>query len=253
MMAAQQDPVGYRFEVTSQQTCNNSPQLQDIPWRSTCKLIHHPGIFSGADQNPWRMILHTTVLWMCHRTESRKSSHGARVTWIPGHNANNGIHPNTDTMSNGSTAQWGVLLSPHDHLHPSVTRLTWEAHTSSSLFTHGLNQDLARTFHMRFNSICNQTLWSIGLAYLISHRIAPSSDTAIKSPKTFAKICEKLADIRGNFSSCYTGAKLLHLRLCRAAVCARMRSNYPWRHVKPLLTAHSWAQWTLSNTALLLW
>lgn len=31
MMAAQQDPVGYRFQVVSQQRCNNSAQLQHIP------------------------------------------------------------------------------------------------------------------------------------------------------------------------------------------------------------------------------
>lgn len=208
MMAKQQDSVGYRFEVTSQQRCNNSPQRQDIPWRSTCKLIHHPGIFSGADQNHWRMILCTTVLWMRHRTESRKSSHGARVTWIPGHNYEQIMGSVTTPTWCSSTAQRGVLLSPHNHLHSSVTRLTWEAHTLSSLFTHGLNQYLARTFHVGFNSICNQTLWSIGLAHLISRSTAPSSDKAIKSPKTFAKICEKLPDICGNFSSRYTGAKL---------------------------------------------
>jgi len=68
--ATQQDSVGYRFQSTSQQRCNNSAQLQHIPWRPTHKFIHHPGIFSGADQNHWRMILH-----MCHRAESRKYSH----------------------------------------------------------------------------------------------------------------------------------------------------------------------------------
>lgn len=31
MMAAQQDSVGYRFQVASQQRCNNSAQLQHIP------------------------------------------------------------------------------------------------------------------------------------------------------------------------------------------------------------------------------
>lgn len=51
MMATQQDSVGYRFQVTNQQRSNNSPQLQSVPWKPTCKLIHHPGTFSGADEN----------------------------------------------------------------------------------------------------------------------------------------------------------------------------------------------------------